>query len=437
MKFAEQIKRKTPEEFEISIKNYFERVFGFRNVKTTKVKGDYGADLIGEIDNRKYAIQIKFYSAPVNLKAVQEAYAAKSHYKAEGCIVVTNSTFTESAINLADSTNCILVDGNDLDRIFSENFNSFDEQVEFLRQNKIRSFKISNEQLINAYFILKKQLRRQPTVEDIDKSGDFSSSSYKRRWGRWNMFLRHIGESCLVDRDITKDDLVTNFLDVFNKVGKVPTASDMIENGIYSISTYERNFGSWNEFLETQGFRPTKRHLISKQEFIAEYKQVKAKLRRVPTKAEFDRYANISSSSYRRIWGSWSKFLREQGVRTRDISDQELIAEYSKLKEYLGKQTLTQADMNKKGRFSSSTYERRFGSWNKFLQEIGETPNVRTGITKKDLLRDYSRIAIKLDKAELSASDIKRLSNYSLSTFLKIFGSWNSCKDEARKQSNT
>jgi 3-methyladenine DNA glycosylase Tag len=251
------------------------------------------------------------------------------------------------------------------------------------------------------------------------------------------LFLRDIGEPCLVDRDITKDDLVINFIDVSTKLGKTPTKSDMNKEGRYSVSTYESHFGSWNKFLISQGAKPNKRHLIPKEEFIREYKKVKAKLGKVPTKQEFDKCSDLSSNSFRRIWGSWSNFLKEQGEKTRDVSSQELIEEYQKLKVYLGKETLTQADMNDKGRFSSTTYERRFGSWNKFLQSIGESPNIRTGITQDDLLKDYVRISTLLNKNELSVSDIKRHSQFSLSSFLKKFGTWNKFKIQALKLLST
>jgi len=191
------------------------------------VKGDFGADLLGEFNGKKHVIQVKQYSTPVNLKAVQEVYGAMSHYNAEFCWVVTNSTYTESAVNLAKSTNCFLVDGNDLGKLFSEKFKSFDEKIDYLQENKIRHFKITNEQLITAYCKLKEHLKRQPTVEEIDESGEYSSSSYKKRWGRWNLFLRDIGEPCLVDRDITKDDLVMNFNDIATKLHKTPTVSDI------------------------------------------------------------------------------------------------------------------------------------------------------------------------------------------------------------------
>lgn len=155
----------------------------------------------------------------------------------------------------------------------------------------------------------------------------------------------------MVDRDITKDNLVLNFLDVFNKLEKIPTTSDMNKNGIYSVSTYEKHFKSWNNFLVTQDIKPTKRHVISKGEMVNEFKKLKSKLKKVPTKAEFDTHSDFSSSSFTRLWGSWTNFLKEQGIKTLDVSDSELKDEYFKLKVYLGKSRLTQADMNRKGRF--------------------------------------------------------------------------------------
>jgi hypothetical protein len=436
MKFTDQIELKNPVGFENLIKNFFENILGFKNIETTEVKGDYGADLIGHFDIKKYVIQVKLYSSSVNLKAVQEVYAAMSYYGADSCCVVTNNTFTESATNLAKSTNCILIDGDDLNRLFSEKYQSFDEKVNYLQQSKIRFFKISNAQLIRAYHKLKSQLNKQPTVEEIDSLCAYSSSSYKKRWGRWNLFLREIGEPPMVDRDITKDDLILNFSDIFSQQKKVPTASDIDKAGKYSISTYTRHFGSWNKFLETQGVKLTKRHLIPKEEFISEYKRVKAKIGRVPTKSEFDKTSNISSNSFKRIWGSWTGFLKDQCEKDHDTSDEELIKEYFKLKQYLEKNSLTQTDMNKKGKFSSSTYERRFGSWNKFLNKIGEEQNVKTNISKEDLLKDYMRIKLEIGKDDLSASDIKKYSAFSLSTFFKKFGSWSNCKTKVAEMTS-
>ena len=53
---------------------------GFVDVEVTKGSGDYGADILAEKDGVTYAIQCKCYTAPVGVKAVQEAHAGRDYY---------------------------------------------------------------------------------------------------------------------------------------------------------------------------------------------------------------------------------------------------------------------------------------------------------------------------------------------------------------------
>lgn len=73
------------------------------SVRTTPVTGDQGADLVASKGNAVLVIQCKLYSSPVGNAAVQEVVAAQKHYSASHCAVVTNSTFTSSALALAAS----------------------------------------------------------------------------------------------------------------------------------------------------------------------------------------------------------------------------------------------------------------------------------------------------------------------------------------------
>jgi hypothetical protein len=77
---------------------------GFKKVRVTKASGDQGVDILANKDGKKYAVQCKLYSRPVGNKAVQEVYAGMSYYDCDAAIVMTNSTFTKSAIDLAEST---------------------------------------------------------------------------------------------------------------------------------------------------------------------------------------------------------------------------------------------------------------------------------------------------------------------------------------------
>ena len=96
-------------EFEGYLKGLF-NLLGY-TVLETPLSGDQGADLIISKDGEKTVVQAKKYNKKVSNKAIQEIVAAKSHYKANKTIVVTNSSFTKSAIDLALSNNVELWDG--------------------------------------------------------------------------------------------------------------------------------------------------------------------------------------------------------------------------------------------------------------------------------------------------------------------------------------
>ena len=102
------------------MKNHFLEV-GYE-VLQTKASGDYGVDLIITKDKRKIAIQVKKYSRPVGLKAVQEAYSGKTYYKCHEAWVITNSTYTLQAEKSARSCNVRLINGKELNNLLGIRF---------------------------------------------------------------------------------------------------------------------------------------------------------------------------------------------------------------------------------------------------------------------------------------------------------------------------
>ncbi len=106
------------EEFEEYLKYYFESQ-GY-NVKLTPVTNDYGADLVLKKDGEVTVVQAKRWNEPVGNSAVQEVVASKGYYKATNAMVVTNSTFTTNALNLAKANNVILWDRNYIKKNFGE-----------------------------------------------------------------------------------------------------------------------------------------------------------------------------------------------------------------------------------------------------------------------------------------------------------------------------
>lgn len=105
----------TGEEFEVFCKKRIEEL-GWR-VRTTKASGDFGADLVIERDGQTIIIQCKYYSQPIGVKAVQEAFSAMTFYNANKSAVVSNQTYTQAARQMAERNKVLLLHVNDLDAL--------------------------------------------------------------------------------------------------------------------------------------------------------------------------------------------------------------------------------------------------------------------------------------------------------------------------------
>jgi hypothetical protein len=93
------MKKLTPIEYEQYCLNIF-RLEGWA-ANATAITGDQGADIVCESDGMLAVIQCKRYSQPVGNAAVQEVLAARVFYGAALAAVVTNASFTKSAVVLA------------------------------------------------------------------------------------------------------------------------------------------------------------------------------------------------------------------------------------------------------------------------------------------------------------------------------------------------
>lgn len=85
------------------------KLLGYK-VEKTKTSGDQGIDLIVKKHFKRIGVQLNRYSQSVGNSAVQEAVAGKKFYKLDKVVVLTNSRFTKSAIELAKVNKVELLD---------------------------------------------------------------------------------------------------------------------------------------------------------------------------------------------------------------------------------------------------------------------------------------------------------------------------------------
>jgi restriction system protein len=88
------------------------------SVQFTGKSGDQGVDLILSKPDVRIAVQAKGYLAGIVAnEAVQQVYAGMAFHRCRRCAVVTNSKFTRSAVELADTVQCTLIDGDKIDHL--------------------------------------------------------------------------------------------------------------------------------------------------------------------------------------------------------------------------------------------------------------------------------------------------------------------------------
>jgi restriction system protein len=96
-------------EFEYFCAELLERC-GFEAVTVTRGSGDQGVDILAFKEDIKYAIQCKNYSTPLGNKPIQEVNAGKLFYHCHVGVVMTNSSFTPGAKEIAEATGVLLWD---------------------------------------------------------------------------------------------------------------------------------------------------------------------------------------------------------------------------------------------------------------------------------------------------------------------------------------
>lgn len=117
-----EISNMTGFEFEQLLVLNFNKI-GLSTFMTPQTR-DFGCDIIVTTKHdTRIAVQCKRFKSKVNLKAVQEVIGAIKHYQCDFGIVITNSTYFDSAIQLAKNNGIELWDKDSLVEFFTGNIN--------------------------------------------------------------------------------------------------------------------------------------------------------------------------------------------------------------------------------------------------------------------------------------------------------------------------
>lgn len=148
-------------EFEKYVCNLL-RKNGFKKVQVTKSSGDYGADVIAEKENIRYAFQCKRFSDRVGAKSIGEVMRGMKKYNCSKGVVFTNNTYTKQAIEEAKICDIELWDRENLIILLDNVCNS---QKNHLENKESVSEKIQKESVNKSLDYDEKELLEQSKEE--------------------------------------------------------------------------------------------------------------------------------------------------------------------------------------------------------------------------------------------------------------------------------
>jgi hypothetical protein len=114
--------------------------------------------------------------------------------------------------------------------------------------------KVSGEELLEDLRELADELREPPRFKEMVEHGDHRARTYTKRYGSWAEALEAAGldpeDRSGGTQQVSTDQLLADLHRLHEELGRVPTATDVVEEGTHGIATYQRRFGSWSEAVE-------------------------------------------------------------------------------------------------------------------------------------------------------------------------------------------
>jgi hypothetical protein len=158
----------------------------------------------------------------------------------------------------------------------------------------------------------------------------------------------------------------------------------------------------------------------SDEELIADLQETAAKHGEPLSSRTYDEHGSYYAATVERHFESWNNGLREAGIETNEVSDEDLISDLRQsAAEHGGSLSFTAYDHH--GTYGAATVQRHFGSWNDGLKKAGLDIN-RKYWENVGILKELRRITD--DNIAPSQGELRAKETVSPSTVKNQFGRW-------------
>ena len=166
------------------------------------------------------------------------------------------------------------------------------------------------EDLLDALVTLYESNGRVPTRSDVINEGKYPLKLY-------GVLFASLDEALKECEGITdKDDLLEEILRLERILGEVPSKAEMTNQGAYAVNQYEQVFGTWSEAVREAGLEPrgSRQRGYTREEVIEGLREVASDLRKTPSVSDINEHATFSASVVYNYFDSLSEANEEAGV---------------------------------------------------------------------------------------------------------------------------
>lgn len=226
--------------------------------------------------------------------------------------------------------------------------------------------------------------------------------------------------------------------------GEAPRQKDMNKYGKFSYMTYYNRFGSWNKSLKEVNLEPhatpssyTRSENYTNEELIKEIKKLNKKesVPSPPRAKDMTDKGAFSTNTYKRVFGSWNKAIEKANLKPRNKkwSKEEI---KNKILEYKNKYNKVPSgkDLNEEYGIGYQSMSKRIGGYYDLLDSLGLEYS-REKIPKNVLVDEVKIMAENLGKTP-TQKEFKENSDHSLRPVIDRFGCYNNLLEESNLDKN-
>ena len=153
----------------------------------------------------------------------------------------------------------------------------------------------------------------RPIISDVIRLSGHTMATIMKYFGSVDNALKIAKID--ISKKLSNEELLAAFKEVYDKVGRMPTTKEIKENCKYSFMTLIRRFESIENIANNLNLPSEElKTRVTEQDMVSDLSEIYKKVNKTPTLSDVKKFGKYSPDSYRRMFGKFSNALAKIGL---------------------------------------------------------------------------------------------------------------------------